>query len=252
MITPHLTVHCGILDTVACESEFPHFNYLEISDEIAIATYDYTEEADILKEKYDESPLNNHLIIQIFNTKCPLAHSPQNNVRVNVVFILKNISSLFEDGPLLSKETLDLRFNSESITQIVLPDLVSSHLSLLEIKTKQERISQVSIRAWAYQLAYSITETMEYLFVSNSPIKFKKIDIQKIKRLGYDLKSDLHKPSPTIKEMAKTVEMSPTKFKTIFKEVFRTSPRRYILNLRLNHAKNLIKLQSMSNSKQVA
>ena len=241
-----LQVLCGIIDTVESYTCFPNFNYLEISDDIAVATYSYTGEASILPVKHSDNPTDNNLIIQVFKTKCPFADTSENNVYVNVAFILKGISSLLEDSRLLSEDTLDLRFNAESITQIVLPELVSSHLSLLEIKTTQEKLKQVHLRGWAYQLAYAITEAIGHLFVSDSVNQFKKSDIQKIKQLGYSLKSNLHKSSPSLEDMAKMAEMSPTKFKTIFKEVLGMSPHQYILNLKLNHAQYLLKHQSLS------
>ncbi|MES2517959.1 MAG: helix-turn-helix transcriptional regulator [Bacteroidota bacterium] len=246
MNTRPLQVFCGSINTTESSNAFPNFNYFEISDDIAVATYSYTGEHNNLPLKYPDNPVDNSLIIQVFKTKCPFSANSEKNDFVNVAFVLKGISSLLEDGQLTSEDTLDMRFNSESITQIVLPELVASHLSLLEIKTTQEKIKQVHLRGWAYQLAYAITEAMSHLFTSNTINQFKQSDIQKIRQLGYSLKSNLHKSSPSLDDMAKMAEMSPTKFKTIFKEVLGMSPHQYILNLKLNHAQYLLKHQSLS------
>lgn len=242
-----LQVFCGSINTAESYIAFPNFNYLEISDNIAVATYSYTGELNILPLKYFDNPKENSLIIQVFKTKYPFSDSTERNGFVNIAFILKGINSLMEDGQIISKDTLDLRFNSESITQIVLPELLASHLSLLEIKTTtQEKLKQVHLRGWAYQLAFAITEAIGNLFASNSINQFKQSDIQRIRQLGYSLKSNLHKSSPSLEDMAKVAEMSTTKFKTIFKEILGVSPHQYILNLKLNHAQYLLKHQSLS------
>ena len=246
MNTRPLQVFCGSINTAESYTAFPNFNYLEISDDIAVATYSYTGEINILPLKCYDDPKDNSLIIQVFKTKCPFSDIAESSTFINVAFILKGIGSLLEDGQLISEDTLDLRFNSESITQIVLPELVASHLSLLEIKTTQEKLKQVHLRGWAYQLAYAITEAIGHLFVSHSINQFKQSDIQKIRQLGYSLKSNLHKSSPSLEDMAKTAEMSTTKFKTLFKEILGMSPHQYILNLKLNHAQYLLKHQSLS------
>ena len=241
-----LQVFCGSINTADSYSAFPDFNYFEISDDIAVATYSYTGELNILPLKYYDNPKDNSLIIQVFKIKCPFLETTEKNTFVNIAFILKGINSLLEDGQLISEDTLNLIFNSKSITQRVLPELVLSHLLLLEIKTTQEKIKQVHLRGWAYQLAFAITEAIGHLFTSNSINQFKQSDIQKIRQLEYSLKSNLHKSSPSLQNMAKTAEMSPTKFKTLFKEILGMSPHQYILNLKFNHAQYLLKHQSLS------
>lgn len=246
MNTRPLQVFCGSINNAESYTAFPNFNYFDISDDIAVATYSYTGELNILPLKYFDNPIDNSLIIQVFKTKCPFSESTEKSDFVNIAFILKEIYSLLEDGQLICEDTLDVRFNSESITQKVLPELVAYHLSLLKIKTTKKKIKQVHLRGWAYQLAYAITETIEHLFRTNSINQFKQSDVQKIKQLEYSLKSNLHKSIPSLEDMAKRAEMSTTKFKTIFKEILGVSPHQYILNLKLNHAQYLLEHQSLS------
>lgn len=246
MNTRPLQVFCGSINTSEAFTVLPNFNYFEISDDIAVATYAHTGEIKVLPIKYCDNPNDNSLIVQVFKTKSPFSDILQRDTLVNIAFILKGINTLLDNDQLISENTMDFRFNSESITQIVLPELVSSHLSLLEIKTTKAKIKQEHLRGWAYQLAYSITEAMGYLFASNSVNQFKQSDIQKIKQLEYSLKSNLDKSSPSLEDMAKATEMSPTKFKTLFKEILGVSPHQYILNLKFNLAQYLLKHQSLS------
>ncbi len=240
-------VFCGSINTAKSSITLPNFNYFEISDDIAIATYAYyaLEECKLVL-KPPKSSFDNCLIIENINITCPLSSNIGEKKIVNFAFILKGINYLLEDNEFTIEEILERRFNSESITQIVLPELLASHLLLLEIKTTHEKAKQVYLRGWAYQLAHAITEALNYLFDSQPFNQFKKSDIQKIRLLGYSLKKNLHKTSPSLGEMATAADMSMTKFKTIFKQVFEVSPHQYILNLKLNQAQYLLKQHSLS------
>lgn len=239
-------VFCGSINTAKSSINLTDFNYFEISNDIAIATYAYDLEATKLVLKPPKNSLNNCLIIEIFNVTCPFSFNKGEIKTVNLAFILKGINFLLEDDELTIEEMLERRFNSESITQIVLPQLLASHLLFLDIKTTHEKAKQVYLRMWAYQLAHAITETLSHLFDSHSINQFNKGDIQKIRLLGYSLKSNLHKASPSLGEMATATDMSMTKFKTIFKEVFEASPHQYILDLKLNQAQYLLKQHCLS------
>lgn len=239
-------VFCGSINTAKSSTILTDFNYFEISNDIAIATYAYDLEESKLVIKRPKKSLDNCLIIEIFNISCPLSFNKGNKKNVNLAFILKGINFLLEDDESTIEEMLERRFNSESITQIVLPELLASHLLFLNIKTTHEKAKQVYLRMWAYQLAHAITETVNHLFDSHSFNQFKDSDIQKIRLLEYSLKSNLDKTSPSLGEMATATDMSMTKFKTIFKEVFEVSPHQYILDLKLNQAQYLLKQHYLS------
>lgn len=148
---------------------------------------------------------------------------------------------MFDDSQSINYATLDMIFGSESITQTILPELVTSHLALLKIKTTSEKLKQVHLKGWAYNLVRAITDTINEYLTPQPLQKFKNIDVERIKNLGFSLKNNLHKSSPTLNVMAKVVNMSPTKFKTIFKEIWGSSPHQYILNMKLDYALNLLK-----------
>lgn len=242
-----LQVFCGNINTVESFATCPDFSCIEICDDISLVTYTYTGvNSDTILLKPVDDPTENNLIIQVFKTKNPFVRNSSNKTFVNVAFILKNINSLLGSEDLSMEDTQKVIFNPESINQIILPELVNSHLSMLEIRAEQEQIKHIQIRGWAYQLAYAIAETVSSHSAPHALNKFKQSDIQKIRSLGYSLKSNLQKTSPSLEEMAKAVDMSPTKFKTLFKEVLGTSPHQYILNLKLNHAQYLLKHQSLS------
>lgn len=239
-------VFCGSINIAKSSIDLPDFKYFEISDDIAIATYTYVAEGHKLVLKSPKNSLDNCLIIQNFNTKSPLSPNKGENKTVNIAFILKGINFLLEDDEFTIEEMLERRFNSESITQIILPQLLTSHLLLLKIKTTHEKTKQVYLRGWAYQFVHAITETLSRLFNSRSLKQFRECDIQKIRSLEYSLKSNIHKTSPTLGEMATAMDMSITKFKIIFKEIFDESPHQYILDLKLNQAQFLLEQHSLS------
>ena len=237
----------GNINTTELSLVYLDFNYFEISDDIAIATYPYTGDQNTLLLKPPESNAYcDSLIIQVLKTSNPFAANQEVKSCVNIVFILKDINSLFDDSQSINHETLDIIFNSESITQTSLPDLVASHLALLEMKTTSEKLKLVYLKGWAYNLARAITDMISYYLIPQALQKFKNIDVERIKDLGFSLKSNLHKSSPTLDEMAKAVNMSPTKFKTIFKEIWGLSPHQYILGIKLDYAMHLLKQQSLS------
>ncbi len=241
-----LQVFCGSLNTKKSAIALPDFNYFEISDDISIATYTFTTETQRLFLELPDNPFENSLIIENFNVKCPSFATNEENKMVNVVFVLKGINFLFGDDKYQTPEILTRRFGPESITQILLPELLTFHLSLLDVKTTHEQAKQAYLRRWAYQLAHAVTETLGDLFDSHLLSQFQKSDIHKIRLLAHSLKNNLHKTCPTLEEMATEADMSITKFKTIFREVFDASPHQYILNLKLNQALFLLKQHSLS------
>ena len=246
MISHPFQVFCGSINTTKSSIFLPDFKYFEISDDIAIVTYTYVADGQKLALETPKNLLDNCLIIQNFNVRCPLSINKSEEKTINIAFILKGIILLIEEDECITEEILETRFNAQSITQIVLPQLLASHISLLKTETTHKKAKQVYFRGWAYQLAHAITETLSHLFNSQSLKKFKKSDIQKIRLLEYSLKCNIHKTSPTLGEMATAADMSITKFKIIFKEVFGESPHQYILNLKLNQAQYLLKQHSLS------
>ena len=242
-----LQVFCGCVNTTESSNTLLDFNYHEISSNIAIATYVHTTGGHKLVLKHPENSFDNCLIIEKFNAYCPITFNDGEKKIVNVVFILKGINFLLKDDKFTIDQMIESRFNFESISQIVLPELLASHLSLLELKTTYGNTKQVCLEGWAYQLEHAITEAISQLYDdSHSLNSFKKSDIQKIRLMRYSLKSNLHKKSPTLRQMATCANMSITKFRIIFKEVLNVSPHQYILNLKLNHALFLLKKHTLS------
>ena len=67
-------VFCGSINTAKSSITLPNFNYFEISDDIAIATYAYyaLEECKLVL-KPPKSSFDNCLIIENINITCPLS-----------------------------------------------------------------------------------------------------------------------------------------------------------------------------------
>jgi AraC-like DNA-binding protein len=58
--------------------------------------------------------------------------------------------------------------------------------------------------------------------------------------------SNLHLPTPTVEEMAKKVNMSPSKFKLVFNQIYSCTPHQYFLNLKLKRACNTLHFTNLS------
>jgi AraC-like DNA-binding protein len=65
-------------------------------------------------------------------------------------------------------------------------------------------------------------------------------DYEKMIGVHNDIMSDLSKPMPTIRQLAERVNMSPSKFRKLFVEIFGTSIYQYHLNCRMELAKRLL------------
>ncbi len=76
-------------------------------------------------------------------------------------------------------------------------------------------------------------------------------DIDKIIELDVFLTKDFAQPIPSIEEMAETVLMSPTKLKTLFKQIYNQSIHDYFAVSRLNQSRHLL-LQNNMSVKEVA
>lgn len=235
------TVLFGNIDTERLIITATEFNYFKVSDEIEIYTYS--------SQKHLQTCINTNsikdldLIIQIPNCNYLILDNNLTNESANILLIHKKLDNLFGEN---TQNILTLISHSDSTIQNKLSELISSHLKSLAVKNKEGLLQTLSLKIWSCQLMYDVVAEISSGLNPDNLIKYKEGDIQKIKELAHNLKNDFQMSSPLIDELAKFVEMSPTKFKNIFKDVIGISPHQFILDLRLCQAKKLLKAKELT------
>jgi AraC-like DNA-binding protein len=243
MNTTPPTVLFGKIDIERLASDSTKFNYYKVSDEIGICNYSSSEhfQACLNTNSCKSTELN--LIIQIPNCQPLISTDYQTDESVNTLLILNGINKVLGEN---IGDTLTSMLGSDPTIYAKLSELVSTHLSTFDTKDKQGFLQVLSLRIWVCRLVYDIVDEIKYRLHPNNLIKYKQDDVKKIRELAHKLKDNFQISSPSLDEMAELVQMSPTKFKNIFKEVLDESPHQFILDIRLNHAKALLKNQDLT------
>ncbi|CAA9198628.1 HTH-type transcriptional activator RhaR [Flavobacterium collinsii] len=119
-----------------------------------------------------------------------------------------------------------------------------SHLTDLRRKKVGSSAFDIDLAATAYLLISDLLDTVLVDKTKNSGITendiLKIIDTEKV--LAQSLKGAF----PGIEILCDQVNMSPSKFKHVFKKVLKTSPQSYHMNTKLYRAKELLEQQQLS------
>ncbi len=148
-----------------------------------------------------------------------------------------------------SKDYTKIFRNPEFLEE--LQDLTSNLTQNLEVNLFSTQLPDTLFEAWIYQYLYEISNATVQNSHPRAIFVYKQDDIEKIQNLETIIKNTRVHSMPSISEMAESVGMSPTKFKKIFKEVFGTSTRQYILDIKTKQAQSLLRTNNHSIS-QVA
>jgi AraC-like DNA-binding protein len=237
------TVVFGKIDVENLANTLAKFNHYKVSNEIEICNYSSSEHFQACLNTNICSLTDLNLIIQIHNCQPLITTDSQPDESVNTLLILNGINKVLGED---IGDALALLLESDHTIYAKLSEIVNTHLNAFANKDKQEFFQVLSLRIWVYQLVYDIVDEIRYRLYPNNLIKYKQDDVKKIKELANKLKENFQISSPSLDEMAELVEMSPTKFKNIFKDVLDESPHQFILDLRLNRAKVLLKNQDLT------
>ncbi len=202
--------------------------------------------------KNDNDTNINALIITLFKAIDP-SYKDINKEFLNIIiyiekdYIIRNLELTDDEG--LRELQKNVINNKELMKRLL--SISESWIDNLEIKLSSVRLKNAfivsSVNLFVYELSNIIFEEIFPLKQFN----FKFDDIQKVKKLESDIKKHIYKSIPSINEMSASVGMSATKFKKIFKEIFGQSVHKYILELKVNHARTLLETNNFSVS-QVA
>jgi AraC-like DNA-binding protein len=99
---------------------------------------------------------------------------------------------------------------------------------------------------WLSKITYDLLTYFSELVADKHLTQLAQSEKASVIKLEQDLSSRLGLTTPKVKEMAISLNMSVSKFKTIFKEIFYESPHQYFLNKKLAVALELLSKKELS------
>jgi AraC family transcriptional regulator, exoenzyme S synthesis regulatory protein ExsA len=155
-------------------------------------------------------------------------------------FFFKNVPDSIFNITKNQKLSLDiLREKAEGIETSVI-DTIKTSMSDIEVKLINVKSKEIFMKAWSTKLTFNLLNNLIEALMVEDTYSHKSDDIFIIKKLEREIKTNYFKTQPSINTMARYSGMSPTKFKRVFKDVLGCSPHQYILDIRANHAKELL------------
>lgn len=119
--------------------------------------------------------------------------------------------------------------------------LKSQHLFFFkEFYKRLQTLSDELRRIYIYKALVELT--LEWILEANQDTDTPEVsaDAQRVLQIKNYIADHLYKAIPTIRELARYSGMSPTRFKTVFKDTFGESVHRHLLRMRLERAKELL------------
>lgn len=127
--------------------------------------------------------------------------------------------------------------------------LDASSVNLLrEIDTHlhDERGNNLLIHARTLELCHHTLQRVEKRQSNNRLVQIHKDDVLKLNEIRRSLLDSYQGACPPISEAAQRATMSPTKFKTLFKQMFGHSYYQFYKNVRMHKARELLLVQKMN------
>lgn len=118
--------------------------------------------------------------------------------------------------------------------------VVKKLIDKFEIEYHGADFKQGYLKLWGYNFLFHFVND---LYNANR-VSFKNIknsDWQKIEQVRQLIATNIHKSGNTVEYLARSIGMSPTKFKKLFKEITKEPPHHYIQRIRLEKALDLLK-----------
>lgn len=232
------------------KEKYPKIELRELQKGLGVQ-YSYSQTCNQAIENLEDNASLNSVLINIYK-EIPAEYSPFENsdkrVFLNVIIFMEvdffNEFANKEIQNLSANDCIKLFRDSDFLEK--LRETTSNLIQNLEVNLFSTQLPISLFEAWVYQYLYEISNATFETCQPRSVFFFKQDDIEKIQNLESFIKNTRVNSMPSISEMAESVEMSPTKFKKIFKEVFHTSTRQYILNIKMKQAQSLMRSNSHS------
>lgn len=208
--------------------------------------YSYSQTYSQNTEFLEDTASPNSILINICK-EIPSEYSPLMDsnewVFLNVIILMEfDFFNDFANKELKNPSDTDFtKFFKDSEFLEKLGEITTKLIQNLEVNLFSTQLPASFFEAWVYQYLYEMSNATFETHNPRSTFFFKQDDIEKIQKLESIIKNTRVNSMPSITEMAESVEMSPTKFKKIFKEVFGKSSRQYILDIKIKQAQSLLK-----------
>lgn len=114
-------------------------------------------------------------------------------------------------------------------------------------ETKNTRFERIGSLKWLSRVAYSLVYYLnEISMPDDSESNVSRLDKINMLKLEAELSNRLDLATPELKDMASSVNMSASKFLTVFKEIFNETPHQYFLKRKLEKAVELLQTRNYS------
>ena len=240
--------------TVLSADEFneynPSFQVRKIVDGLGIF-YSYSDNLDNVNLYMQRCEDYNAVVINISKLIDPIYSQltrPSRKHFLNVIIYIEKsyLIKLLEDEIVCRNIMNDSKLDENIVFQKKWLNISLKHLRTLEVSLFSTKIPNSYIEVWVHQYIYELALEAYKIISPITTTNFKQDDIQKIKKLEIDIKNTPFRSIPSINEMADNVDMSPTKFKKLFKETFGKSTHQYILDIKAEQAKILLETNQFS------
>lgn len=179
------------------------------------------------------------------------SYSFQPHVRYHLVFIVityDRMRDFIANQPATQQKILQAIVDKDKPIYHV-ECLDAQFMSLLKDIDKQlhnDRLNNLLLHARTLELCYHILHRVEQRRSQKVLSTIHPDDVQKLNEIRRILLERYQEACPPIDKAARTAAMSPTKFKTLFKQMFGHTYYQFYKNIRMHKAKELLEQQKMN------
>lgn len=119
-------------------------------------------------------------------------------------------------------------------------------LKAIDSNLNDDRPNNLLIHSKTLELCYYLLQRVEQRSSNMSTRNIHEDDVNKLKEVRRALLDNYQDECPPIAEAARSIAMSPTKFKSLFKQMFGQTYYQFYKNVRMYKAKELLEQKNMS------
>jgi len=119
-------------------------------------------------------------------------------------------------------------------------------LKEMDSQLNASRPNNLLLHARTLELCYYMLQRVQERQSKGSAKKIHQDDIAKLNEIKQSLMQHYQEPCPPIEQAAREAAMSPTKFKTLFRQMFGDTYYQFYKNVRMHKARELLREQKMN------
>lgn len=113
-------------------------------------------------------------------------------------------------------------------------------------ETQDRSFQKLYCSKWLSNVIYFLIFYVNEVLAEGHNLRFGRLEKKRIMQLETKLSQKLNAAIPEVGDMAKSVNMSLSKFKYVFKEIYGASPYQHFLNLKFRYAISMIQEEGYS------